>query len=91
MLNRVLLLLLFGLCAASLALHFAVESELGILEDWNSRLFQAESGSHSGDDFTPCSYAQLAASQPVGHAILQPQWRGVSLPLPPLFQPPKSF
>jgi hypothetical protein len=91
MLNRVLLVLLFGLSAASLALHFAVECELGILEGWNSRLFQPESNSHSEDNFTPGESSQPAPSQPVAHAILQAQWRGLSLPLAPIFEPPKSF
>jgi hypothetical protein len=91
MLNRVLLVLLFGLCAASLALHFAVECDLGILKDWNSCLFQPQSNSHSEDNFTPGESSQPAPSQPGAHAILQAQWPGFSLPIAPIFEPPKSF
>lgn len=88
--RKVILMLVVSLCAAGLALHFAMESLGGIEENFGGQM-QETFDSHEEDQFV---LSELGNGNPAQKRIYFPfasRLKINSRTLPPLLPPPKSI
>ncbi len=89
--KQIVLMLIVGLCAVALSLHFAMESFGGIHGNCVDGQTQETSDSHEEDQFV---LSELGSNNSTQQWISRPfafKLKIVSRPLPPLLTPPKSI
>jgi hypothetical protein len=89
--KRVFVVSIVGLCAASLSLHFAVESLGGVQDHFIGEQAQGMSDAHEGDQFVAGEAGNGDPARTWISLLFISKLKTVSRPLTPLFPPPKSI